>query len=140
MLPDVASIVSYEARAYGVTFQYDVPAELYVWCDRVEISQIVLNVYRNAIEAMQTSPERVLYITMKPESRQAVIQFKDTGVGITDAVKDHLGNAFFTTKDTGLGVGLSISKAIADKHGGSLTIDNSAEGGAVVTLRLPIGP
>ncbi len=140
LLRDVATIVNYETRTHGVTLQFDLPAELNVWCDKVEISQIVLNVYRNAIEAMQDSPERMLFITMRQEARQAVIQFKDTGVGITDAVKDHLGNAFFTTKDSGLGVGLSISKAIADKHGGTLVIDNGLSGGALVTLRLPIGP
>jgi signal transduction histidine kinase len=140
LLRDVSTIVRYETRAYGVTFQYDVPLELYVWCDKVEISQIVLNVYRNAIEAMQVTPERVLDISMKKEGPQAVIHFRDTGVGITDAVKDHLGNAFFTTKDKGLGVGLSISQAIAEKHGGSLAIGNAPKRGAIVTLRLPVGP
>lgn len=140
LLRDVATIVNYETRAHGISFQYDVPVALKVWCDKVEISQIVLNVYRNAIESMQASPERMLFISIRQDARQAVITFKDTGVGISDAVKDHLGNAFFTTKDTGLGVGLSISKAIAEKHGGSLAIGNAPEGGAVVTLRLPIGP
>ena len=140
LLRDVATIVSYETRQTGVTFQYDGPHAMLVWCDKVEISQIVLNVYRNAIEAMHDAAERMLYISIHQDSQHAMIQFRDTGVGITDAVKAHLGNAFFTTKDKGLGVGLSISKAIAEKHGGSLAIANAPEGGALVTLRLPLGP
>jgi signal transduction histidine kinase len=140
LLRDVATIVSYEARLNGVTFDYDMPSAMPVWCDKVEISQIVLNVYRNAIEAMQDTTERVLFVSIHKEGPEAVIQFRDTGVGITDAVKEHLGNAFFTTKDNGLGVGLSISKAIAEKHGGDLVIANAPVKGAIVTLRLPLGP
>lgn len=138
LLYDVARIVDYEKRNNGVTFQYNVPLEMYVWCDKVEISQIVLNVYRNAIEAMHVTATRVLTISMQTAANAVVIQFKDTGVGITDSVQPHLGHAFFTTKDHGLGVGLSISKAIAEKHGGALTIANAPEGGAEVTLRLPL--
>lgn len=140
LIRDVASIVSYEARINDVIFHYDVPFSLYVWCDKVEISQIVLNVYRNAIEAMQETTKRVLFVSIKKVDQHAVVRFRDTGVGITDAIKDHLGNAFVTTKSKGLGVGLSISKAIAEKHGGSLVITNTPEGGAEVTLNLPLGP
>jgi signal transduction histidine kinase len=138
LLYDVARIVDYEKRNSGVTFQYNLPLAQHVWCDKVEISQIVLNVYRNAIEAMQVAATRVLTISMQTAANVVVIQFKDTGVGITESVQPNLGHAFFTTKDHGLGVGLSISKAIAEKHGGELTIANSPESGAEVTLRLPL--
>jgi len=138
LLHDVSSIVDFERQKNGVTFNYDTPSKFYVWCDKVEISQILLNVYRNAIEAMQTSPVRVLSVSMRPTGNDVAIQFNDTGSGISDSAQPHLGHAFFTTKDDGLGVGLSISKAIAEKHGGSVTIGNAALGGAEVTLRLPI--
>jgi len=138
LLHDVSRIVDYEKRKYGVTFHYDVPIDLYIVCDPVEISQVVLNVYRNAIEAMQDAPTRLLSVSIKTLAHEAIIQFKDTGSGITDSVKPYLGHTFFSTKDHGLGVGLSISKAIAEKHGGSLTIANSEAGGAEVTLRLPL--
>lgn len=140
LLQDVSGIVDFERQKNGVTFHYDGPSEFYVECDKVEISQIVLNVYRNAIEAMQQTPTRVLSVSIQPMGNQVAICFKDTGVGINDSIQPHLGHAFFTTKDHGLGVGLSISKAIAEKHGGSLAIANGANGGAEVTLRLPIRP
>jgi len=138
LLYDVSRIVDYEKRKLGVTFHYDLPPELYIWCDPVEISQIVLNVYRNAMDAMQNSPTRELSVTARCLANEVTILFKDTGMGITDNIKPHLGHAFFTTKDHGLGVGLSISQAIAEKHRGALTIANAADGGAEVTLRLPI--
>lgn len=138
LLHDVSRIVDYEKRKHGVTFHFDLPHELYIQCDSVEISQIVLNIYRNAIEAMQDAPTRLLSIVIKTTVNEAIIRFNDTGLGITDNVKPHLGHAFFTTKEHGLGVGLSISKAIAEKHRGELTIANSTDGGAEVTLRLPL--
>ncbi len=138
LLYDVSRIVDYEKRKNGVTFHYDLPHALYIWCDPVEISQVVVNVYRNAIEAMQNSSTRQLFVSIRTIANEATIRFKDTGVGITDSASPHLGHAFFTTKDHGLGVGLSISQAIAKKHRGELTIANSADGGAEVTLRLPI--
>ena len=139
LLHDVSRIVDYEKRKHGVTFHFDLPHQLYIQCDPVEISQIVLNIYRNAIEAMQDTPSRWLSIAITTTGNEAVIQFKDTGLGIIDSVQPHLGHAFFTTKEHGLGVGLAISKAIAEKHLGALTIANSADGGAEVTLRLPLG-
>lgn len=138
LLHDVSRIVDYEKRKHGVTFHYDVPSALFIGCDPVEISQVFLNVYRNAIEAMQETPTRLLSVSIKSVAQEVVIQFKDTGSGITDSAKPYLGHTFFSTKDHGLGVGLSISKAIAEKHGGSLTIANSEAGGAEVTLRLPL--
>jgi C4-dicarboxylate-specific signal transduction histidine kinase len=138
LLRDVARIVDYEKRKHGVTFHYAVPLVLFIRCDPVEISQVVLNVYRNAIEAMQDTPTRVLSIAIATFATEVVIQFTDTGVGIADSDAPLLGRTFFTTKDYGLGVGLAISKAIAEKHGGTLAIENAESGGAKVTLRLPL--
>lgn len=103
LLHDVSGIVDFERLKNGITFNYDVPSEFYVWCDKVEISQIVLNVYRNAIEAMLNSPTRILSVAIQLIGNEVAIQFKDTGVGISESVKPHLGHAFFTTKDHGLG-------------------------------------
>jgi signal transduction histidine kinase len=138
LLHDVSRIVYYEKRKHGVTFHYELPQSLFIQCDPVEISQIVLNIYRNAIEAMQDAPTRLLSVTIKTSGNDALVQFKDTGIGISDNVKPYLGHAFFTTKEHGLGVGLSISQAIAEKHRGSLTIANAASGGAEARLRLPL--
>lgn len=65
------------------------------------------------------------------------VTFQDTGVGFDQTVSAKIGDPFFTTKGNGMGIGFSISKSIAEKHHGELSIENSVDGGAVVTLRLP---
>jgi two-component system sensor kinase FixL len=66
-----------------------------------------------------------------------VVSVRDTGLGLPESIKLRVGEPFVTSKPEGLGVGLSISKAIAERHGGSLTIANAWDGGALVELNLP---
>ncbi|HET6786679.1 MAG TPA: ATP-binding protein, partial [Aquabacterium sp.] len=93
--------------------------------------------YLNAIQAMAASPQRVIRVSTRREGTQAVLRIEDTGPGLASESAAQVGTAFFSTKEQGLGVGLSISRAIAEQHGGALSIDNGPEGGARVTLRLP---
>jgi len=110
---------------------------LSVRADIVQLSQIFLNVIRNAIQATQGQTKRQLHIRVWREGNTAYISFTDNGPGLPPEASHQAGNAFFTTKPDGLGVGLSISKSIAQLHGGSLSIGNSPGGGAVVQLQLP---
>jgi len=114
------------------------PQSLAVQADPVQLSQIFMNVVRNAIQATQGQALRQLHIRVWQEGAMAHISLTDNGPGLPDAVLSHAGTAFFTTKSDGLGMGLSISKTIAQQHGGSLSIGNSSTGGAVVELKLPV--
>ena len=118
--------------------QVSLPTQtLTVRADLVQLSQIFLNVIRNAIQATQGQTKRQLHIRVWREGNTAHISFTDNGPGLPPESSHQIGHPFFSTKADGLGVGLSISKSIAELHGGSLSIDNSPSGGAVVHLQLP---
>jgi signal transduction histidine kinase len=138
LIREASTIMSHDIRKNSVAVVYELPSELLVSCDKVEVSQIFLNVIRNAIQAMEFATEKVLTISAKKINNNVVLTFKDTGTGISSEVLGQLGNPFFTTKEEGLGIGLSISNSIAEKHNGTLVIKNAVGGGAEVTLCLPL--
>lgn len=110
--------------------------------DRIQIQQIFMNIIINAIDAMSeiTERKRTITITIKPEylQKSAIsIEFSDTGPGFAAVNETDLFEPFVTTKQHGMGMGLSISREIAHAHGGSLIARNNTPYGAVVTLILP---
>eukprot|EP01032_Pedospumella_encystans_P037538 gene37538-42518_t len=105
--------------------------------DPVQLSQILMNICRNAIQATQGQAYRHIDLRIWREGNLAHLSIRDNGMGLTPEVLAQVSTAFFSTKSDGLGVGLSISKSIATHHGGSLTISNAPQGGAEVHLILP---
>jgi two-component system sensor kinase FixL len=121
-----------------VKFQWDFDeSKCVVHGDKVQLSQIVLNVYRNAIQAMANSSVRIINVSIDRDEQRVFLRVHDSGAGLDESLKTKVGQPFFTTKEDGLGVGLSISKTIAEMHSGSLTITNAVGGGAVAELNLP---
>ena len=102
------------------------------------LHQALLNLARNAIEAMDRSDRRVLTLDASADQGQAVITLRDSGPGIAETDIDRIFNPFFTTRNTGTGLGLAIVHRIVDAHGGSIAVHNDpAEPGAVFRLFLP---
>ena len=100
--------------------------------------QILVNLLRNAMDAMQGTSRRELTVTAKSNFGGVVeIVVSDTGPGIAEEVADKLFQPFVTTKPSGMGVGLSISRTIAEAHGGSLWAESNPAGGASFHLTLP---
>lgn len=138
LLDDVAQLLAYEIRKQKIQFQFDVDAaECWVHGDHVQLSQIVLNVYRNAMQAMDMTVDKTIFVTLESTPSQVVLRVRDTGPGVSADMKSVVGEPFMSSKEDGLGVGLSISKTIAEMHNGSLTISNAVDGGALVELNLP---
>jgi signal transduction histidine kinase len=138
VITDVSALIHDLAYNESVDLQVSLPPQgLAVWADPVQLSQILMNVLRNAIQATQGQTSRRLQIRVWRDGTMAYITLTDNGPGLPAEALSQVGTAFFTTKSDGLGVGLSISKSIAQQHGGSLTISNSPSGGAVVELQLP---
>jgi C4-dicarboxylate-specific signal transduction histidine kinase len=138
VITDVSALIHDLAYNESVDLQVALPPQgLAVWADPVQLSQIFMNVLRNAIQATQGQASRRLQIRVWRDGAMAHITLTDNGPGLPPEAVSRAGTAFFTTKSEGLGVGLSISKSIAQQHGGSLTIANSPSGGAVVELQLP---
>ena len=138
VIADVGALIRDLAHNESVDLQVSLPDErLAVRADPVQLSQIFMNVLRNAIQATHGQSVRQVRIDVKRKGDMAHITLSDNGPGLSADILPLVGTAFFTTKTDGLGVGLSISKSIAQHHGGSLDIGNSPSGGAVVALHLP---
>jgi C4-dicarboxylate-specific signal transduction histidine kinase len=138
LVHDVRLLLSHDIRNQNVQFEWDFGEDTcLVHGDKIQLSQIVLNVYRNAIQAMAGADVRKISVSLEREDLRVILHVHDSGTGLDDIVKDQVGQPFVTTKREGLGVGLSISKTIAEMHLGSLTITNAVDGGALVELNLP---
>ena len=111
-----------------------------VLADRIQLQQVVLNLVRNAIEAMDgvTGRPRVLTLGSAATETEFIITVEDTGPGIDQDVLAHVFDPFFTTKSNGMGMGLSICKSIAESHGGRLSARPAKSGGAVFEIILPL--
>jgi C4-dicarboxylate-specific signal transduction histidine kinase len=138
LVHDVQHLLSHEIRTWDVKFEWDFDqSDCLVMGDKVQLSQIVLNVYRNAIQAMSNEKIRTINVSLERDAQRVVLRLHDSGPGLDESLRDQVGHPFVTTKNDGLGVGLSISKTIAEMHSGNLTIANAVGGGAVVELNLP---
>jgi two-component system sensor kinase FixL len=113
-----------------------------VLIDKVQIQQVVLNLVRNAIEAMEyVEPRELLIMTRAPRgSKSAVIKVVDTGSGIAADIAERLFDPFVSTKESGLGLGLSICREIVEAHGGQFLVAPSLPRGTVFSISLPIAP
>jgi two-component system sensor kinase FixL len=114
-----------------------------VMVEKVQIQQVLLNLMRNAIEAMQDSERKELLVTTSvPNGDKITVSVADTGSGLSEEITERLFQPFVTTKPAGMGVGLSISKRIVEAHGGELWAESNPSGGAIFrfTLQSAIEP
>ena len=111
-----------------------------VWGDHVELQQVILNLLLNAMDAMNDCPAeaRRVYVRVSLVTDEVEVAVSDAGHGITEENLTRLFAAFFTTKPTGLGMGLAISQNIIAAHKGRLTAENNVNGGATFRVRLPM--
>ncbi|MDO8305872.1 sensor histidine kinase, partial [Herminiimonas sp.] len=128
---------------YFVTIKTDIPSTLPpVLADRVLLEQVLLNLTRNGIEAMQgVAPEkRVLSIAASIDAASppnVIVSISDQGHGITPEVAERLYSPFFSTKADGMGMGLSICRTAIEFHGGTLTHADNPGGGTIFRFSLP---
>jgi C4-dicarboxylate-specific signal transduction histidine kinase len=136
---EVHGLMAAEFRSRHVHFSFAHDAQsVWVMGDPIQLSQVLLNVYRNALQAMAQVQARKIVVRTTVQNNRVEVVVQDTGHGFNTDVMAHVGEAFFTTKAEGLGVGLNISRTIAQQHGGQLLFANAPEGGAQVTLVLPL--
>jgi two-component system, LuxR family, sensor kinase FixL len=130
------ALVGTKDQGVRVRFQFD-PAVDLVLVDKVQIQQVLLNLLRNAVEAMEASQKRELVVsTAADEDDMIAIIVADTGSGIAPEVASQLFQPFVTSKRHGMGVGLSISRTIVEAHGGQVTAEPNPGGGAVFRFTL----
>ena len=139
LVEEASALALVGARQLGVrvTFALDGRAD-YVLVDKVQIQQVLLNLIRNAVEAMADSPRRELTVFSRAAADQMIeISVLDTGPGLAPEVLERLFQPFVTTKAQGMGVGLSICRTIVEAHGGRIWADPGADGGTVFRLSVP---
>lgn len=130
------ALVGVKDRGIRVQFKFDPHIDL-VLADRVQIQQVLLNLIRNAMDAMEESRVRDLAVSVAPEGQgQVRVSVADTGPGIAPEVAEHLFQPFITTKAQGMGVGLSISRTIIEAHGGRIWAERNANGGTTFHFTL----
>jgi two-component system, LuxR family, sensor kinase FixL len=127
------------AREQGVKLRFNLDSSLdLVLADRVQIQQVLVNLFRNALEAMASSSHRELIATnVRAPDDMVEVAISDTGHGFGSDIQPNLFQPFFTTKETGMGVGLSISRTIIETHGGRMWAENNEAGGATFRFTLP---
>ena len=114
------------------------PVPLPVRINRIQVQQVLINLIRNGIEAMNQSPRRVMTLTTWRDGDLAFVEIRDTGPGLPPAVLAKLFQPFVTTKERGMGIGLNICQSIMEAHGGNIQAPTASEGGAVFRIRLPL--
>jgi two-component system sensor histidine kinase DctS len=144
LLDNVMPLVALQARKLGVRVELRCGNDLpHVLCDRTMVEQVLLNLARNAMQAMQDdTPYKTLTLlvrTLPPIPGQQWMEFvvADQGHGIADDVTEKLFTPFFTTKDEGMGLGLSLCRTVVEQHGGVLQHSPNPPRGTVFSFTLP---
>ena len=129
----------YELQKHGVELRTELDESLpALEGDRVQLQQVVLNLVINAIEAMQSVAPRILSIRScvnKPNFVHVAVE--DTGTGIDPSDHDHIFNPMFTTKERGMGIGLSICHSIIESHNGRIWVTRGIGKGSIFQFELP---
>ncbi|MES2117594.1 MAG: PAS domain S-box protein [Pseudomonadota bacterium] len=145
LLDGIRALIDLQARRFYVAIHTDIPADLPpLRIDRMMIEQVLLNLTRNAIEAMAHIPPQRRVLTIRAAydtaSGQVAVAVIDQGHGIPQDVAERLFSPFFSTKAEGMGMGLNICRTAIEFHGGALTYRANPEGGTIFTFTLPAAP
>ena len=141
VIRDLLRIVRADAIARKVSLVAEVDANPgVVMADRVQLLQVLLNLTMNAFEAltvMRAEARRVVIRADRVQDGKICVSVRDAGPGFPDGLADQLFEPFFSTKAEGTGMGLAIARSIVEAHGGTLSAENCADGGALFTICLP---
>ena len=140
---DVLGLLQHDLESSQVAVATDYRVNLPpVRADRIQLQQIVLNLVKNAIEAMSSGPSgsrHVRVVTRLNGNLTVLLSVKDSGHGITAEHQGRIFDPFFTTKPTGMGLGLAICRTVAQDHGGNLRLVETSSHGSIFEIELPIG-
>lgn len=140
-IAEVLDLSRAELARHGIALSLDLaPGLPPAFADRVQIQQVAANLVLNAVEALAAVPpaERSLRIASQLQDQTLLLTVEDSGPGIAAAVHGHVFEAFWTTKDDGVGIGLAIGRTIAEANGGQLWAEPDRTRGAVFRLSVPV--
>jgi signal transduction histidine kinase len=142
VVKEVITLVQRELSSHSVSLRKELAPTLpMILGDRVQLQQVIINLVMNGIEAMEPVRDRPRELAIRSgqdETRGVFVSVTDCGVGISAENASRLFNAFFTTKSSGLGMGLSICRSIVEAHGGRLSVCRNEGPGATFQFVLPL--
>ncbi|HEV2748370.1 MAG TPA: PAS domain-containing protein [Allosphingosinicella sp.] len=139
LIADACTIALVDAHLLGISHHIKAAeAARWVYADRIQIQQVLINLLRNAVQAMTDQPRRTITIrTAAKPGGKVEVSVADTGTGFANKAEDVLFSPFRSTKPDGMGIGLSISRTIIEAHGGKIWAERRRGGGAVFRFTLP---
>jgi two-component system, LuxR family, sensor kinase FixL len=141
LLGELTDLIQSDAQHHQVRYRLEAGVALPpVWADRPQVQQLVLNLVRNAIEALAEVPpesREVIVRTSCNDEKEVVVCVSDRGPGVSASIAPHLFSPFFTTKSAGTGLGLAMSRTIAQANSGRLDFRPNLPTGSCFTLTLP---
>lgn len=136
---DVMMLVESEARLRQLDIEVDIKVDIpTIIGDKEQLKQVFINIIKNAFDALSDGGKILVQISWDKLEGFAQVSFRDTGVGIDEATITNMFNPFFTTKESGTGLGMFTSKKIIDNHGGSIKIQSEPGKGTTVVVLLPV--
>jgi two-component system, LuxR family, sensor kinase FixL len=141
LIEEASALALVGAKEHGIKVLIRIDADLpNAEVDRVQVQQVLLNLIRNAIEAMEGCQVRELSVATAVQDGAVLVSVGDTGGGIAPEIEARLFQPFVTTKPEGMGIGLSVCRTIVEAHGGRLWVEPNARGGSVFRFTLPASP
>lgn len=139
LVDDAVELASLGASSRGIAVRMDHAEEpVTVLVDPIQIQQIIINLVRNAVDALTATPDGIIIVSTRRDGHATVIRVSDNGPGIDPGIRDAIFKAFRSTKPNGLGIGLAIARTIAQNHQGELYFEDGPDGrGTTFVLRLP---
>src|SRR5690625_1053017 len=135
MLQDITVLLKPQAKLKDIDIQYDIPENIMLYCDRSQIKQVLINLVKNAIEAMDE--KGVIQLNAVSDDSKISLSIIDEGSGIPEEIIHKLGEPFFTTKQSGTGLGIMISKQILEQHDATLEIKQNKGKGSTFLIHFP---
>jgi two-component system, LuxR family, sensor kinase FixL len=140
LIEEASALALVGAKDHGIKVLISIDPDLpNAVVDRVQIQQVLLNLIRNAMEAMEGCEVRELSVGSIVEDGAVLVSVADTGGGIAPEIEARLFQPFVTTKSAGMGIGLSVCRTIVEAHGGRIWVERNAAGGSAFRFTLPTG-
>ncbi|OAS21247.1 hypothetical protein A8708_30690 [Paenibacillus oryzisoli] len=138
LLSQVMTLLDTQAILNNVEFSAEFkPGATHLYCDENQLKQVFINFIKNSIESMPTGGKITIEIN-SDNRQQMLIRLIDQGCGIPEDVLSKLGQPFFTTKETGTGLGFMVSKKIIENHAGSVHVESELNKGTIIEITLPV--